>query len=238
VEDAYATLAETVGITPTVRLQVRDLSEQGIPQGLPEAVERVIDQSLASRPDLAARLATLRAREAEVRRAQAEYRPRIGLRGNVGGSVGDYQSGPPFASHTDREPVYNAFLDIEWALFEGFERDNALREAQSQTGVAQADLAALQLQVLREVWKAYADVKTALRKDDFATALLTASQDSYTSTMETYRAGLGTFLDLLAAERDLARARETRIQSRADVLTASAALAFASGAMPGGLTPP
>jgi len=36
-------------------------------------------------------------------------------------------------------------------------------------------------------------------------------------------------LDLLAAERDLARTRTTEIQSRAELLTTSAALTFAAG---------
>ena len=86
------------------------------------------------------------------------------------------------------------------------------------------------MKAIREVWKAYADVKTALRKHDFALALLAASEEAYASTLESYRsAGLATVLDLLAAQRDLARARTTEIQSRADLLTASAALSFAAG---------
>ena len=229
VEDARAALAESLGIPPTVRLRVSELGAQPLPPALPATVERVIDAALAQRPDLAARLALLRAREAEVRRAQAAYLPRIGVTGNVGGALRDYRAGPPFASHTDDEAVYGGFLGIEWTLFDGFARENALREAESGAGVARADLAALELKTLRDVWKAYADAKTALRKHEFATALLRASEDAYAATSDSFRAGLGSFLDVLAAERDLARARMTAIESRADVLTSSAALAFAAG---------
>ena len=49
---------------------------------------------------------------------------------------------------------------------------------------------------------------------------------------ETYRNGLGDFVELLAAERELARARFTSISSKADLLTSSAALAFSAGAGP------
>ena len=59
-----------------------------------------------------------------------------------------------------------------------------------------------------------------------------AAEDAYAATMESYRAGLGTFIDLLAAQRELARARTTNIASRADLLTSAAALAFATGEMP------
>ena len=128
------------------------------------------------------------------------------------------------------ETEYGAFLSFEWKLFDGFERDNALREANSLRGAAEADLAAIALRAIREVWKAYADVKTALRKYEFALALLTASHEAYESTLQSYQsAGLATVLDLLAAQRALARARTTEIQSRAELLTTSAALTFAAG---------
>ena len=83
---------------------------------------------------------------------------------------------------------------------------------------------------MREVWKAYADVKTALAKHEFALALLAASEKAYAATFESYqRAGLATVLDLLAATRDLASARSIALASRAELLTASAGLAFAAG---------
>ena len=44
---------------------------------------------------------------------------------------------------------------------------------------------------------------------DFAEALLAASQDAYEAAFTSYTAGLADILDLLAAERDLARARMT-----------------------------
>jgi outer membrane protein TolC len=39
---------------------------------------------------------------------------------------------------------------------------------------------------VREVWKAYTDFKTALRKQDSAAELLTASQNAYDSVLESY----------------------------------------------------
>jgi outer membrane protein TolC len=229
VEDTYARLAEGLGISPTTRLQTSDLSAQPLPPELTETVERVIDRALVGRPDLAAHVAALRAREAGVRRAQAEFLPKINLRGNLGGAFADYRGGPPFSSFTDSAPTYGAFLTLDWALFEGYQRENALREAESGAGAAQAELATTELRVLREVWKAYADVKTSVRKYEFATALLKAAEDAYAASLAGYRSGVGNFLDLLAGERDLARARYMLIESRADLLTASAALSFATG---------
>ena len=82
---------------------------------------------------------------------------------------------------------------------------------------------------MREVWKSYVDVKTALVQYEAAQALLTASQDAYDANTTKYQNGLGTLIDLLAAERELARARTTIVESRAELLDSAAALAFAVG---------
>jgi len=230
VADAQAALADSLGIAPTALMRVADLSAVALPTELPESVEQIIDRALGRRPDLASRLSALRAREAEERRARAEFWPRLSLSGSAGQAVQRYRTGPPFGTFTMNETEYGAFLNFEWKLFDGFERDNALREANSLRGAAEADLAAIALRAIREVWKAYADVKTALRKHEFALALLIASHEAYESTLQSYQsAGLATVLDLLAAQRDLARARTTEIQSRAELLTTSAALTFAAG---------
>src|SRR5215813_9706711 len=232
VDDAQAALADSLGISPAMLMRVADLSALTLPTGLADSVEQVIDRTLARRPDLASRLAALRAREAEERRAVAEFWPRLWFSGSTGQPVQRYRTAPPpFAGRFNlNETEYRAVLNLEWKLFDGLERNNALREASSLREAAEAELAALELKAIREVWKAYSDVKTALRKQEYALALLAASQEAYESTLESYRsAGLATVIDLLAAQRDLARARTTDIQSRADLLTAAAALTFAAG---------
>ena len=229
VSDARARLAESIGISPTVPLKVADLGSVPLPTDLPTTVEQVMDRSLVRRPDLAARLAALRAREAEVKQARAQFMPRLGVSSSVGGDFGHYTFGNsgPF---NFQQRVYGAFLNLNWTLFDGFDRENRVHEAAAQRGVAEAEVAALELRVIRQVWQAYTDVKTSLGKRDFALALLAASQEAYAATLESYQsAGLATVLDLLAAQRDLARARFTEIQSRADILRASSALVYAAG---------
>jgi outer membrane protein len=232
VMDAQAALAQSIGIPPNVPLQITDLSAQPLPTTLPAAVEGVMDAALKNRPDLAARLAAVRAREAEERRARAEFFPTLWGTAGAAQAVRHYRAGPPFSSFDENNTLYGGLLNFEWPIFEGFERDNAVRSAQSGLNAAQAALAAVQLQALRDVWQAYADVKTAERKCEFALALLAASQDAYDSNLEAYRHGLSTVVDLLTAQRDLARARTTVIDSKAELLTASATLAFAAGEVP------
>src|SRR5262249_29833188 len=168
----------------------------------------------------------------EVRRARASYWPTLGFAGDVGGIWRDFRGGPPFNHHEFAEPLYGTFLNFDLTLFDAPQRANTPREAESQRRAAPGGLESARLRVLRGVFKSDADVKAAAGKYEFATALLAASTESYDATLETYRNGLGDFVELLAAERQLAVARFTSISSKADLLTASAALAFSSGAGP------
>jgi outer membrane protein len=232
VSDAWASLTESIGISPTVTFAVVDLSTEPLPTNLDQSVEFALDRAARQRPDLAAQLAQVRAREADVRRAEAEFRPSIGLSGTAGGNMGNWHvtaSGSPASSYDYADPEYGAFLTFSWNLFDGFAHRNELREAQARRDEAEARLTALELQTQREVWKAYADAKASFVQYDFARALLTASENDYDAALTSYRNGLGTVIELLTAERDLARARTTLVESRADVLSSSAALAFAVG---------
>jgi outer membrane protein TolC len=240
VSDAWAFLAESLGVSPTVSFKVVELSALPMPTNLVQTVEFAVDRALRQRPDLAAQLAQLRAREAGVRRARAEFRPTIGLSGSGGGTMGSWSVtaagvGSPTYGYAD--PQYGAFLTFSWTLFDGFTRRNKLREAQARRDEAEATLSSLELKALREVWQAYADCKASFLQYDFGVALLAASRDAYDAALTSYQNGLGTGIELLTAERDLARARTTLIESRAEVLTSSAALAFAAGDWSGGRAP-
>lgn len=129
-------------------------------------------------------------------------------------------------------PQYSALLALKWDLFTGFSRVNAVREAKALRSAGAADLQSRELTAIAEVWRAYYEFQSSLKKYSYAKALLSASQESYDALLDTYRQGLSTIVELLSADRDLANARYTMIQSTADLLTASAATAYAVGAMP------
>src|SRR5260370_15453388 len=82
-------LLETIGIRPGTPIDISDSSQQALPPGLEESVDEAIDRALAQRPDLIARLASVRAKEAEVRRARADYWPSLAARAAVAGNIGE-----------------------------------------------------------------------------------------------------------------------------------------------------
>ncbi len=236
--DARAALARAVGLTADTWIEIESLRDLPLPEGFEEGVDLLIEEGLAQRPDLQARVARVREAAQRVRRAEAEFAPVVSLSGAVGGAYQDYrvtnQPGPPLPPLDRRYdasmPSYFIGLRASWLLFDGFSREAALRQAQAERRAAVAALEAARLDVSNEVWSAYFDFRAARVQIDFGEALLRASQDAYDSVFQGYLLGLRTVTDLLQAESDLDLARSTLVRTRADLLAASVRLAHAMGA--------
>jgi outer membrane protein len=230
--DAQVTLADSIGILPTTPIQVTEFSALPEPAALQEPVETAIDRALYKRPDLIARVAGLRAKEAEVRRARAAYFPTLSLVGDVGSILGkarikaDGQSTGWFGA---TQPSYGLGFTFEWEIFDGGARRRKVELAQSERQAAENEITAARDRAIAEVWKTYTDVKVAFRRLDVAAALLEASQQSYEASLESYRLGVGTLTELLAARHELSRARFTQLDTRVQLLESAAALAFTTG---------
>lgn len=230
VSDAQATLALALGIPANAPLEIADLESQPLPRQLEVAVDDVIDAALGQRPDLAARMAQIRAGEAAVEKAKADLFPTLGFSGTYGEDIWRYRiNGAP--RDDVASPNYAYMFNLDWDLFTGFDRLNAIREAEAGRDAARAELANLQLETTAAVWRAYFNYRASRKKYEYAEALLRASQDAYDANREGYGLGLNTIVELLTGERDLATARYLVVQTRADMLTRSAELAWAAGAM-------
>lgn len=230
--DAQVTLAESIGILPTTPLRVADFSRLPLPIRLEETVERFIDRALEQRPDLVARVAVLREREAEIRRAQADYLPTLSFLGNVGGAYERSEltlenTTTPWAS--TKQPTWGMGLALTWSIFEGGARKRKVEIARSAREAAQHELEDARDKAISQVWRFYTDTKLAIRRLEVAAALVEASEKSYEQTFEGYQHGLTSLVDVLGARRALSSARYTQLDTRTTLLESTAALAFASG---------
>jgi len=226
--DARMALLESIGIRPGASIEIVDVSQQPLPPNIDESVDQAIDRALTQRPDLIARLASVRAKEAEVRGARADYWPRVVARSAVAGNIGQLKvENSSYQSVADLQ--YDAGFRLEWTLFEGFERRNKVSLAESRRKEAEDELEHAKDQAVRQVWKSYNDTKVALAKQQAAAALLAASEKAWDATFESYKHGLATFPDVRESQRDLARARTLDQAARAEVWTQAAAFAFSTG---------
>ncbi|HWU38455.1 MAG TPA: TolC family protein [Candidatus Acidoferrum sp.] len=231
--DAQVALAESIGIPPTMPVQVAAFPALPPPAALEDSVEKVIDQALDKRPDLIAKVAKLRSKEAEVRKARAAYFPTLALVSNLNNQLGRAKiTGgvlPTGWFNATELPSGGLGLAFNWNLFEGGANMRRVELAESERRAAEDEVTAARDQAIREVWKAYTDVRLAIRRLDVAAALVNASQKSYDATLESYRHGLGTLIDLLAARRELSRARFVELDTELQLHNAASALAFSTG---------
>jgi outer membrane protein len=230
---AQADLAVALGVRADQAPEVEPLGNQPLPIALGADVEQLIDDAVRERPDLAAKVSAVRARQADVALARASFYPTIGFTSFYGEQAFNYHlSNPPTPTFTAMAPEYGAGVAVKWDIFTGFSHINSVKEAEAERDAARADLEGAELDVAANVWRAYFSYRTARRKYDYAEALLAASQSSYDSNVKSYSHGLATIIDLLSAERELATARYTIIQSKAEFLISAAAVTFATGAIP------
>jgi len=242
--DAQVALARAIGLLPTTPIRVLDFWRLEIPTELESSVETTIDRALANRPDLIAKVAEFRAREHDVRKARAEYFPTVSLTADAGGvttqsnfNVDGHSSG----ASTWARPAYGAAVLLKLPLYEGGALATKVALAESAERAAEHELRAARDEAIRQVWKAYTDTKLALRRVGVAKALVDASEKAYQSTFESYDKGLETLTNLLAARRELSRARYSELDAKVRVLEASVSLSFATGELapppPSGATP-
>jgi outer membrane protein TolC len=230
VRDAQADLATAVGLQVNSMPNVQSAGIGTLPAALNASVDDLIHEAMQQRPDLAASVMSLRAKQAEVELARANMYPLLDLSSDYGSHAFNYTlSNPPTPQYTAMAPEYAAMLTLKWDVFAGMEYVNSIEQAKNARENERAQIRALQIDVAGQVWRAYYAFETAARKYRYAEALLAASQSAYDSNLRSFNLGLATIVDLLAAQRDLADAEYTIIRSRADVLISAAAVAYSVG---------
>jgi outer membrane protein TolC len=225
---ARVALSEAVGIEPSPNIAVDAAASAPIPSGLAASIDTLINRAMADRPDLAAQAAEIRAADDDVRAARAEYRPTIMLQGAAAqtsiwptadfGQLGN-------ASQT----TWSAALGVEWRIFDGGARKNAVAEAESNKREAQDNLREKRDRATREVWTAYIAFRTALRKEQAAVALLDAANASYSASLDAYKYGVKNLINVVTAERQLAQARFSSVSARSQLFLEAVDLEFVTG---------
>jgi outer membrane protein TolC len=229
-KDAMSSLLEAMDLPPTTKLRVASAYTRPLPPRTAQTIDDMLRQALRSRPDLMADVSKLRASDASITAARSELYPKVSLGANL--------SVPFWWNNVDNSPYYSvrqpqgaALLNLEVPIFDGGLLQNKVKLAESQRDAAAEDLRGKTDQALREVALAYDQVETGLQQYSAAVALRTASETAFHSAHDSYKAGVGTLTDAVAAQTGLASARANVARAHAQSLINGASLAFAAGAL-------
>jgi outer membrane protein len=225
---AYANLIAAIGVPADTKIDIADSSEQTLPGEPPENLSAVIKDALASRPDVIAALGKIEAAEATVRSRRADHYPTIALAAQVYQNMGALSTdGSPY--YSVNKPGGSILLTLSIPLFDGGARNTRDAVAQSELSAARDKLAAVRDAAVQQVVSAYSDLWTSLAAYSASLTVRRAAQTAYDAAFDAYLNGVGTYTDVASEQTALANADADKEDAHANVFTAAASLAFATG---------
>jgi outer membrane protein len=223
-------LSQAIGFNPSPDISIDAKRTAPLPSALILSVDQLIERAMADRPDLITQLQEIRAADAEVRVADAAYKPKVVL-----SAAGAQTAGWPTTNvfhgalgHAN-EPTWSVTMGLQWTIFDGGRRRNQKLVAESSKREAVDELKEKHDQAQREVWSSYIAFNTAVRQEQAAVALLSAADMSYSASLDAYKSGVKNLVDVVTSERELSLARLSSVAARSRLFLAAVRLESVTG---------
>ncbi len=214
------TLAVTIGLPPTVKLDLAPAPPLAASALIRQDAQSLIAEAEQLRPDIAAARANVAAAEANVQVAKSNALPTVSLSASNGLNAADT---------TLRSNNAAAGITLNIPIFNGGNRRYAVTQARAQAEQQAALAEQTRQQAGLAVYSSYIATDTALKALDSARALIASAKASADIAQGRYKAGVGTFTDLLSAQSALASARQQLVNAEFNLRTSQAQLARSIG---------
>ncbi len=221
-EKSRGQLAFVVGLPVNVAIGVRPMEAPPQTTEVAATISDLLARAKATRPDLVAAEAQVRAAQSNAKAVARAGLPTIEVTGGGGHTL--FNDNRPGVSN------YTIGLAVRIPIFSGFRETYSTRQAQAQAEAAEASRDALVKQAEVEVWQGYYDLTTVTSSISSTEAQVRSAEQTAQATLARYQAGFGSILDLITAQQDESNARVQRIQSYLDWFTTLARLQVAVGA--------
>jgi outer membrane protein len=223
VQTTRGALALALGLPANLPYDVDSSAAAAPVAPLADSVNAIIATALQGRPDLAATQAEVEAARAGISEARAGLLPSLGFSATGGRT---YATTIPNGANS-----YSLSLGLTIPIFSGFSRQYDLRAAEFEAEAARARAQSLRQEVVFQVFSAYYALQTATRRVGTAEDLLASAEQSNQVALGRYKAGVGSVLDLLAAQTALAGARAQLVDARLAWSVSLAQLAHDAGVL-------
>lgn len=218
-----AAYAAVVGQSPG------DLEPMPVLPGLPTDFDAALDVALLDNPAIRAAAYNLRAAEASLAAAKAEYMPSAQLTASYGGSNDDFDRIGDIGDNTR----LTAGASISVPLFTGGLNASRVAQALERANVAQINLEGERRNTLQAVSSAYAQALSARSTLEAGTEAVRAATVAAEGVRQEAQVGLRTTLDVLNQELELRNAQITLASARRNEYVAQANLLAAMGRLEG-----
>ena len=222
-DNAYASarsqLLQAMGEPGSLDFDVADDTLPAVP-GEEGAVDPLVEEAIAARPELASLLEQRRAEQLTRSAARGGYLPSVSARAS-GSEVGPRPS--------DTAGNWTAGINLSWSLFDGGLTRARVQEAQANLDAIQAQEDALRLSIRVAVEQATLGVRAASASVAAADDALTSAREQLRLAEGRYQAGAGSIIELGDAQVAASTAAATRVQAAYNLAAARAALLRALG---------
>lgn len=226
-EKARGRLANAIGAPVGQRIALQSWPEIVESGELVRDLDGLLQRGKNVRPDLMAAEAQVRAARANIGSVSSQGLPSLEFNANNNWTY--------FLENRPDNMNYTIGVQLKVPLFQGFQNTYAIRQSKAQLEKAEAVRDEAQRRIELDVWQAYFDLQTAGEAIDSAKSLKTNAERSVESAQARYQSGIGTLLEWLTSEADLANARVQEIQARIDWFVNLAQLTHALGSETGEL---
>lgn len=223
-------LLAAMGLPANTNIKIAAKQNQTLPAVNDPLTEQALNQALQQRPDVIAQYAAMRAAQANINAAEADFLPKVFLGAVYGKQSNNFAMGnlPSISVPSSGNGIG---IGVTLPIFDGGIRRSNLRTAEIAAEQAQSDLQSMQRDAVREMVIAETALKSSLQSYETANELVNTAQTAYNGAYEAYKEGLGTITVATEAANQLLQARQAKVDAYNAALIAAANLAFATGAM-------
>lgn len=222
---AFADLASILGLPRSVRISVfHKVIESPTPQ-FDIDVEAVVRTDLNQSPRLNFYREQVRAAAARVIAARAEGMPTLSLVGST------YKNLTPQDESTSAQRIngWTLGLQLRIPLFDGFGRENGVVSALAQMDGKQAELDAAAREVETQIWSSQETLRRETQRISIVDRIVQNAKKAFEAAKTRYATGVGSILELLKSQSDVADARQQWIKTYSEWQTAKIRFAVSIG---------
>ena len=218
---ARIALARALAIDPATPLELADTLAAGLANAeVPGDRQAAVAAALAGRPDLQAEVARGAAARQTGSAIRAERLPRLDLEADYG------VNGLTMPSAISTRQVA---LQVTVPILDGFHREARIAEQNATVSESRVRERDLRQQIAADVDAALLDLRSAEAQQVVAAERLRLATDELAQARERFKAGVAGNIEVIDAQSNLIRARDTDIDARFAAASARVALARAVG---------
>jgi len=232
VKNTLGELCVATGLPANTPLQITTTERPVSTKKLRGDANELVRQALLFRPDVAARIAEVKASKEATRRAISDFFPIIRLHSDYINTTFGYTATDGTLNGTHNGSGIsgvNGFVMGSWDIFDGLERIFKVRQRREEDKVAERNLEQTKLNTSRDVWTSFNDALAAEQRVNFAEGYVASAKETFNAVKTAVETGLTNVTDFTESGSSVASADSELASAIADYSTTLALLAFSVG---------